>query len=473
MAGSWRIVTRAKMELATAHGCGYPYDSGVRAWGAAAALAVALGAAAAASGQGVDETCVLPLTKTDAATVNLAFPDEAATYWIAPYQAAPGLRVRITGEFPHARYMSFNAYDAAQRPLDALADSDYVPGARSVNPFVTGADRGASRRRYTGFVDFGPLPARRAPNTLYTGTGQNGTPNEQGTLIYRVYTPDRGRDATGGAGLPTITLEQASNGRPPPRSVCAGLSKPAVPGVNQQVAQSNGVAALDSAQPFGPSPPTWRKFVNLPQAAADFGFGNPTGEAARPLFDPLIAHGGNGGFLSNLHNAYLATVINRRYGQVVETSFRAPTFPDTRPGTSPMPGGQLRYFSMCENEFFSQRYVACRQDDQSALDRAGLVHYVVSTPAERPSNATARCGYTWLPWGPDAEGVLIYRNMLASPSFAQSIQRATYGREAQTMGAYYPRSRYFADRAAFEKTGCAAAPPRRRNHARRSQRLSA
>ena len=88
----------------------------------AAALVALLAFAAGASAQGVDETCSLVLTKTDPATVNVAYPDEAAIYWSGRYQAVPGTRIRITGRYPHARYMSFNVYDNAQRPLDALAD---------------------------------------------------------------------------------------------------------------------------------------------------------------------------------------------------------------------------------------------------------------------------------------------------------------------------------------------------------------
>jgi hypothetical protein len=45
--------------------------------------------------------------------------------------------------------------------------------------------------------------------------------------------------------------------------------------------------------------------------------------------------------------------------------------------------------------------------------------------------------------------------MLADPSFAQAIQKATYGKEADTMGAYLPVSRYYADKAAFDsQTSC-------------------
>ncbi|HYF25201.1 MAG TPA: hypothetical protein VD931_05635, partial [Baekduia sp.] len=160
----------------------------MRTAGLAAALVAALAAVPAAAGaQGVDTTCVLPLTKTDPATVNVAYPDEAAIYWVGAYQQLPGARLRITGRYPHARYFSFNVYDAAQRPLDALADVEIRPDAGSVNPFEAGADRRAAKRDYTAFVDFGPVPEQRAPSTMYTGTGQTPAPNTTGTFILRVY----------------------------------------------------------------------------------------------------------------------------------------------------------------------------------------------------------------------------------------------------------------------------------------------
>lgn len=183
---------------------------------------------------------------------------------------------------------------------------------------------------------------------------------------------------------------------------------------------------------------------------ADFLFNNPTGGSVRPLLDPVTGAGGSGGFLSNLHNAYVATAVNRAYGKVLVTRVKAPTFPHTRDGAKRMGRGQVRYFSICQNEFVTQRYVACRPDDRSLVDRDGYVTYVMSTKAQRPSRATARCGYTWLPWGPDAEGVLIFRHMLPAADFEQSIHRAVRGHEAATMGPYLPVSRYHADARAFD-----------------------
>src|SRR5947209_7090950 len=138
--------------------------------------------------QGVDQTCLLAMDKFDPAVVNVAYPDDSAQYYSGAYQLAPGTRIRIHGRFPHARYMSFNVYDAAQRPLDGLADINIAPDPGSSDPFRFGAFRNDEQQRdYTVFIDTGPKPAQRAPNTLYTGTGQNGAPNTSGTFIYRIY----------------------------------------------------------------------------------------------------------------------------------------------------------------------------------------------------------------------------------------------------------------------------------------------
>ena len=69
---------------------------------------------------------------------------------------------------------------------------------------------------------------------------------------------------------------------------------------------------------------------------------------------------------------------------------------------------------------------------------------------------------TWLPWGPQTQGLLIYRHMLARPSFRQAIQNVGEpGRERAVMGGYYPRSRYVGTRPT--SSGEAAGASRARN----------
>src|SRR5688572_28731325 len=75
-----------------------------------------------ASAQGLDTTCQFSLTRLDASTTNVLAVDTNAVYWGGTYAALPATRIRIEGEYPHARYMSWNLYDGAARPMDALSD---------------------------------------------------------------------------------------------------------------------------------------------------------------------------------------------------------------------------------------------------------------------------------------------------------------------------------------------------------------
>src|SRR5215212_4785534 len=38
------------------------------------------------------------------------FPEESATYWLARFSIPDGAKLRLTGTYPYARYMSLNAY---------------------------------------------------------------------------------------------------------------------------------------------------------------------------------------------------------------------------------------------------------------------------------------------------------------------------------------------------------------------------
>src|SRR5688500_644509 len=164
---------------------------------------------AGAGAQGVDTTCQFALTRLDASTTNVLAVDTNAVYWGGTYAALPGTRIRIEGQYPHSRYISWNVYDAAARPIDALSDVELAPDPGSSNPFLPGADRTVTQRSYTAFIEVGPRPAQPAPNTLYTGDSRGGT------FLYRVYVPDAGRDEKGGVPLPKVTLESAGGSGTP------------------------------------------------------------------------------------------------------------------------------------------------------------------------------------------------------------------------------------------------------------------
>jgi hypothetical protein len=415
-------------------------------------LGVLAGAPRLASAQGIDETCVVALVKSDPTLLNIAYPDDSAQYYFGVAQIAPGTRVRISGRFPHARYMSFNVYDPALRPVDAITDVDIVPEAGSTNPFRTGADRTASRRSYTVTIEPGAKPANPAPNTLYAGSDPSGAPTAAPTFLYRIYLPDPGTGDDGGVGVPTVQIEPATTTESPSSpSPCATAAKPTIAGINETLAAAS--PPVDPPQPGGTNPPVWRKFVNVLSAVGV----NVTGSPSPGGLD-LDTLGGSGGFLSNKDNAYVSAPTTRGFGQVLVTRFRAPTFPDTRGGATRMPGGQLRYWSLCQNDPPTQRYVACVNDDRAVLGADGFATFVVSTAGRRPATATRACGVNWMPWGANTKGLPLYRNMLPAADFGASVQAATVDHEGATMHEYLPVSRYYADRAAYEKAVPCVAP---------------
>jgi len=87
-----------------------------------------LAAAPSASAQGVDTTCPFSLTRFDTTTNVLAL-DTSAVYWTGTYVPIPGTRIRIQGQFPHARYTNFSTYNTIGRPIDSIADVQIKPDA--------------------------------------------------------------------------------------------------------------------------------------------------------------------------------------------------------------------------------------------------------------------------------------------------------------------------------------------------------
>lgn len=377
-----------------------------------------------AAAQGLDSTCQFGLTRLDASTTNVLAVDTNAVYWGGTYAALPGTRIRIEGQYPHARYFSFNLYDPAARPIGAIADFQLAP------------DPGGGS--YTAFIEVGPAPAQPAANTLYTADSRGGT------FLYRVYVPDRGRDAKGGVPLPKVSLERAgSQGEAPGLPVCSELQAPYAWQLNDLVA--DGPAAPDPTSDGkgfpGREPPRWRLFESFCSSAVDIMLDNEDGESFHPQAAGRCGDGP--GFFSNRDIAYVFTGTSRVFGEVLTIRAKAP------------PRRALRYWSFCQYEPASQRVIACRRDSQVRVGRRGFFRIVVSTPQSRPRNARRACGVTWMPWGPQTQGLLIYRHLLPRRSFRRAIQNVMRpGEERRAMGRFYPSARYLAGAADFERRGC-------------------
>lgn len=387
---------------------------------------------------------------SDVDKANVAFPDEQAKYWVAFLPAVPQLRVKISGKFPKARYFSFNAYDPALRPTDALADYQIQPKPGSDNPFVTASVN--SGGGYEAYFTYGASPnqkssVNRAVNTFYSGEGGAGPvalPNGGlVAVIYRIYVSEAGTSFDGGVGLPTLTLETA-DGRQSLGTLpnCTEGTLPSLAGTLPDLGLNQKLLALDYPDqlalsfPVASNPPRSNRFYGLTDVVtATF-----EAQLGRNPLPPAAALGG-GGFLSNVDNAYTTSTFSRQYGSVALMRAKAPTWRGA--SNTALGNEQLRYWSVCGNEFVTQRYTRCSSDFQTPLDAQGFFTVVIGDAAQRTANVSTNNGFTFLEWGPYPDHVLIYRHMLPNPAFEQAIQNVPKGTPLKTkMGDFSPEVTY-------------------------------
>lgn len=381
----------------------------------AGALALGvLGTAAACTGQPYTPPAGLSCAwahKITRDTLNVAYPDTAATYWSMSYNLIAGDRIEIAGTFPDTRYISFVTYGVTGSAVDHLTDRDIQADAGSSNPF---ADPGAPPGGTYALTVTSAAGAGAPGNVLATG----GT---LGSVVYRTYVADDPGDPTGGVGLPTVKVRRADG------SVVA-IPECANPGSDPNL--------LNLINAFGP--------------ATDIAPGDP------PLFKRPAAVSG---LYANPDNGYVAAVAEHQPGKVVVIRAKAPTVPDTLAGESPAtPGHDMRYWSMCTNEYRKPYPVTdCTHDSQVPLDGGGWYTIVASTAADRPANATTAQGVSWLEWGSTAHDmVLILRNMLPDAGFTEDVFEVAPGQPAASaMGDHAPVTAT-CDRAAFEAGGATA-----------------
>lgn len=423
-----------------------------RARGAVAAAAVVTSLALPAGAGAAPSVSGLPCSwyvQSNSDAVNVAYPDEGAAYWATQMVQIPRTGLVIRGRFPKARYFSIHAYDPALRPVGALRDDQIDPASGS-NPFRA-PKKSARAKKPTGtyVIRIVPeaRPARPAPNTIYAGSTADGLQNPGGSVLYRVYVPNDPKDPTGGVGLPRVTLRAGDGSAAVRWGQCDITGQLPSTGLNEAVKAADYPSALKPpvSGRAETNPPTWSKFFGYASLLAMAGAG------AVADASPFFAHGG---FLSNVDNDYISAGLSRAHGDVVVFRMKMPTFPDTRAGDAPYAPRQVRYWSICQNETYSQRYVACVADYQAVLDGDGYATFVISDPGQRPANADRAHGVNWLPWGgayPD--GRVIYRQMVAAPDFAEAF--APVGPKddlAKALGEYLPRTAY-CTKAEFEAGG--------------------
>jgi len=211
--------------------------------------------------------------------------------------------------------------------------------------------------------------------------------------------------------------------------------------------------------------PVWYKYFTPQWLLAPFYAG--TSDASKIASLPLVGTG----LGANPANGYVFTWLDRTFGpkhnghNIAVLHGKLPTTPATYAGEPMMAGGQLRYWSICNNEGLTSGKTTgpCLADEEIPINAQRDYTIVLSLPHDRPTNATNRCGVAWMNWGTTGDGytrprstMILLRNLTttAHPAFRNAVQNITTPATVkQTMGSYLPTVTY-TDAAKFKHTGC-------------------
>ncbi len=367
--------------------------------------------------------------------LNAYWPDSAATYWSTVYPVTPGLKIRLSGVFPDARYSSFSVYDEKPAPFVSGGVSSNVPDYRitpdvgNANPWqVVGQPGGRftitiSPELTTDADELNKLPQSR----------EDALPGAKASVIFRVYLPTGG-DST--VVLPTVTLIQ--NGVSKTLSTC-----------------SSGLAA-NTPEPLADRPdrPDQPDRPDRPDHPDRPGRPGPADVGAKLFMRTSEVDN----LAPNPDNAYLgAWLTPPGADRVIVIRGRGPRAASgTHPSVWPAKRTDVRYWSLCTNLGGQAKPVVinrfpegppsygCRYDDEAQLDWRGNYAYVIGTEAQRSTIESVGTA-TFLPFSttyPTAPHLVLLRNLLPTEGFAEAVQNVPKDSPAETaaeiMGPYYP-----------------------------------
>jgi hypothetical protein len=297
--------------------------------------------------------------------------DTYAAYGLIGYYHEPGLRLRMTGDFPHARFMSFESYESKKKHhVDVLFDHEISADEGSQNPFQEGVPMNIPLRSYS--VEVVPENERSsATNILRVGANQ-----KVHSIFYRAYVPQDGIEINV-EDLPKIHAFDAKTGAP-----------------------RNCPIAIDTVYKPGFITNILRLVPHKTKLEFKEGqFPNGT-NAAIP--------------------SYHYVFTKQPHDDVAIIKFKTPYFIDTQSGEGQFShAGDVRYWSLCTQNVEKSQTLVCLPDYLSTPDENGLVTVVVGRGEDVEAEALKR-GFNFIEDRREPSQKLMgifYRNLLVKPGF--------------------------------------------------------
>jgi len=306
------------------------------------------------------------------------FPNDDANYYYFLFPSDGSrwkdISIRLSADFPYARYRSYTLYDDQIRTVDLRHDHQIAAEPGSFNPYVPGVPRDITPRRHVLWIVPHDSDRPDGPNTLRMEPGK-----DLHNLTLRTYRPDDGIDETGGVPLPTIELFNDKSGQP--MSCWWGDRSGGIP---------DGEAPdWDAVTP--------RPVVHAYSASGEGQASNGSPYLGAPIF------------------------FSAQYGEVVVMDFKVPNWPDTRAGGGTLPSDlDIRYYNVCMVNARTTTTDRCVRDDEFGVQAGGWARVAVG-PGSLRSLAESR-GFVFFEW-PTLYNypMLLFRQILPEASFAGSF----------------------------------------------------
>ena len=276
----------------------------------------------------------------------------------------PNIGFKIQGEFPNARYFSYNVYGTDRNSTASLFDTEIKSEVCSTNPFnnMTSETPG-NNNLYTIFV----VPESVSEfdtedNVLKFIDGE-----DKITLMLRYYVP-QGNDQ---AGVPLPTLE---------------------------------VFDLDTKEPVT-IPETNDILTVTPQTLAriDAAYAFQIDNKVR------FYRGDATGLYPNNDNKYVRTFLNFDNDDVYIIRWKSPIVPTN---VAEYETAEVRYTSMNFGDNLTKNYDGI-YDDEYTVDEDGFVTMVIADENTDLRTKAENAGYYFMPWSaPGNKGYLVYRHLL-------------------------------------------------------------
>jgi hypothetical protein len=397
-------------------------------------------------------------------------PDPKITYLYLGTALAPfGSKMVLEGEFPHARFFScqitppLNGKEYyAQRQFGtaevSVVDADINPLPGHTNPFRVGANRLATDRKYRLEFDLkigDPVSlndsahlfpyrnnlSNRRNGALWAYQGPLGYKTVAGTPLsvqgdwdlgafwIRIYEPDNGTGPLGGVAMPKVYFQLPTGEK---YFIGSDFSK-----LKQRADKTIANRVVDKPQVpfFGPDAgwfKSWGISRSMLSGVCQVNNWSRIDSGARVRTIDL-AWTGRGEFqpapgniephaTTNNYISYLGRNMTVAPGMVAVLTGKMPTFPSTRNGEPVMQAAQMRYWSICgiDDDALSPMpatTIHAVSDDDVLLDNQRNYVIAYSRPADRPANATAANGVTWVDWGTQSNMGILMRYLNISPEW--------------------------------------------------------